>query len=270
MEKKAKSGSAALHPVLGWDGPPGAIMPNPKPWGSEQSTFEFVARLEKLRDMVTGLGNLERYDYWLSAFKCFRIMGEYATVRHRFESAAGDEDWREALDQRRKMARLWEDLMTAQIRKVFNSSDLGEIINLEILNWHQLVVLTWDEQMKAGLGTEIPDDANPSMRYTGPPLMAVDAARSMLYTDEPWRLKVRVMGNPHSVTVHYRPLGEGRYASQTLTHVARGVYMLALPPQSDDFEYYLEAQISAEKVVYPATAPNLNQTVIVIDAHLQL
>jgi len=269
MEKKAKSESAALHPVLGWDGPPGAIMPNPKPWASEQSKFEFVARLEKLRGMVTSPGNLERYDYWLSAFQCLKIMGEYATVRHRFESAAEDEDWQEALDQRRKMARLWEDLMTAQIRRVSNSSDLGEIINLEILNWHQLVVLTWDEQMEAGLGTEIPNDANPSMRYTGPPLMAVDAARSMLYADEPLRLKVRVMGNPHSVTVHYRPLGEGRYASQTLTHVARGVYTLTLPPRSDDFEYYLEARTSAEKVVYPATAPNLNQTVVVIDAHLQ-
>jgi hypothetical protein len=264
FEKKGRSGSGAMHQVLGWDGAPGAIMPNPEPWTSEKSKFEFVARLEKLRAKVKGAGNLKRFDYWLNAFKCLRIMGEYATVRHRFESAAEDEDWTEALGQRKRMARLWEDLMTVQIQKVFNSSDLGEIINLEILNWHQLVELTWDERMKDGLGAEIPDDANPAMRYSGPPLIVVDAVRSMLYADEPLRLKARVMGHPDSVTIHYRPMGEGEYESRTFARVARGVYMLTLPSQPGDFEYYLEARTSAEKIVYPVTAPNLNQTVVVL------
>ena len=72
------------------------------------------------------------------------------------------------------------------------------------------------------------------------------------------------MGNPDSVTIHYRSLGEGKYKSKTLTHIARGVYTLTLSPQPGDFEYYLEAQTSAGKVVYPVTAPNLNQTVVVI------
>jgi hypothetical protein len=191
-------------------------------------------------------------------------MGEYATVRHRFENAAEDGDWTQALDHRRKMARLWEELMAVQIQKVFNSSDLGEIINLEILNWHQLVELKWDERMKYGLDAEIPDDANPGMRYSGPLLIAVDAVRSMLYEDEPLHLKARVMGNPDSVVIHYRSLGEGEYESQELTHVARGVYALTLPPQPGDFEYYLEAQTDAEKVAHPVTAPNLSQTVVVL------
>jgi hypothetical protein len=272
LEKKGRSGSGALQPVLGWDsdqedsnnGAPGAIMSTRRPWTSERSKYGFVARLEGLRPNVSGVGNLERFDYWLSAFRCLRIMGEYATVRHRFEEAAEDEDWTEALAHRRTMARLWEDLMTVQIQKVSNSSDLGEIINLEILNWHQLVELKWDEQMKDGLGTEIPDDANPTMRYSGSPLMAVDAERSMLYADEPLCLKVRVMGNPDSVRIHRRSLGEGEYESQTLAHVARGVYALTLPPQPRDFEYYLEAQMPGEKIVHPVTAPNLNQTVIVV------
>jgi hypothetical protein len=269
IEKEGESGSAALHPVQGWDGAPGAIMSNPKPWASQRPTFAFVTRLEELRARINGAGNLERFDYWLSAFQCLRIMGEYATVRHRFENAAENEDWKEALAQRRKMARLWEDLMTVQIRKVFNSSDLGEIINLEILNWHQLVVLEWDERMRGGLGMEIPEDADPTMKYLGPPLIAVDAHRSMLYAGEPLRLKVRVMGNPDAVQVHYRPLGEGKYTSEVLTQVARGVYEVTLPPPPEDFEYYVQAQTSAGKVVHPVTAPDLNQTVVVIGRPLQ-
>ena len=272
FEKKRGFRIRRITHVSGWDcddedsnnAAPGAIMTNPKPWKSEKSRFEFVARLEELRAKVKGAGNLERFDYWLSVFKCLRIMGEYATVRHRFENAAEEGVWTEALNHRRKMARLWEELMTVQIQKVSNSSDLGEIINIEILNWHQLVELKWDEKMKDGLGMKIPDDANPSMKYSGFPLIAVDADRSMLYEDEPLRLKVRILGNPDSVKFHYRSLGEGKYESQTLTHVARGVYALTLPPQPGDFEYYLEAQISAKKIVYPVTAPNLNQTVIVI------
>ena len=154
--------------------------------------------------------------------------------------------------------------MTHEIKKVSNSSDLGEIINLETLNWYQLVMLKWDKRLKKGLGKEIPADANPSMKYNGPPLIIVDALRTSLYRNKPLNLKVRVMGKPVSVTIHYRPLGEGKYESSELTHVARGVYALTLPPQPGDFEYYLEAQTSTEKVVYPLTAPNINLTVIVI------
>jgi len=272
IEKQGESGSGALDPVLGWDsdledggnGAPGAIVPNPKAWSDERSKFEFVAQLEKLRASVKGAGNLERFDYWLNAFRCLRIMGEYGTLRHRFEHAAEDENWTEALKWRRRMARLWGDLMTVQIQKVFNCSDLGEIINLEILNWHQLVELKWDERMKRGLGADMPADANPRMTYEGPLLMTVDTRRSMLYEDESLRLKVRVMGHPESVTIHHRPLGEGLYTARALTDVARGVYELTLPPQAGDFEYYVEAQTPKEKVVYPVTAPNLNQTVVVL------
>jgi len=278
FEKKGRSGSGAMHQVLGWDsdmedgdnGAPGAIMPNPRSWEAEKSKFDFVTRLEELRTTVDGAGNLERFDYWLNAFKSFRIMAEYGTVRYRFESAAEEENWPEALERRRSMARLWEDLMNFQIQKISNASDLGEIINLEVLNWYQLVMQKWDDKMRDGLGMEIPADANPSMEYGGPPVMAVDAVRSSLYEGEPLRLKVRVMGEPDAVTVFYRPLGADKYQSQKLTHIARGVYSLTLPPQKEDFEYYLEAQTSPKNVVYPPTAPGLSQTVLILRVKPQL
>jgi hypothetical protein len=162
------------------------------------------------------------------------------------------------------MARLFEELMTHEIKKVSNSSDLGEIINLEILNWYQLMMLMWDKRLKEGLGKEIPADANPSMEYDGPPLIMVDALRTGLYGNEPLNLKVRVMGKPESVTLFYRPLGKGRHESIQLTHIGRGLFLITVPPQQDDFEYYLEARISTGNIVYPVTAPDLSQTVIIM------
>jgi hypothetical protein len=57
-------------------------------------------------------------------------------------------------------------------------------------------------------------------------------------------------------------------------HVARGVYNVVLPPQAtrDDLEYYVEALVPTSKragvtldlvLRVPATAPELNQTVVV-------
>jgi len=272
LDRSARSGEASPAAILEWDsdeedgdnGAPGAIRPNRRPWASEKSKYEFVAEFENLRNAVVGTGNLERFDYWLNVLKCYRIMGEYGTVRYEFENAAENENWSEALTRRKKMARVFEKLMLHEIRKVSNSSDLGEIMNLEILNWYQLMMLKWDKRLEEGLGKEIPADANPSMEYDGPPLIMVDALQTSLYANEPLNSRVRVMGKPESVTVFYRPLGEGEYESKELTHIARGVYSLTLRPQPDDFEYYLEARISTGNIVYPVTAPNLNQTVIVM------
>ena len=141
FEKKGESGSGSMPRILGWDSDlqdsdnaaPGAIMPNPEPWTSEKSKYEFVEKFENLRNKIEGAGNLERFDYWLDVFKCYKIMAEYGTVRYKFEDAAENENWSEALTLRKKMARLFEKLMTHEIKKVSNSSDLGEIINLEIL-----------------------------------------------------------------------------------------------------------------------------------------
>jgi hypothetical protein len=48
------------------------------------------------------------------------------------------------------------------------------------------------------------------------------------------------------------------------THVARGVYRAQLPPLADDIEYYVEARVAGQSFVFPATAPDLNQTVVLM------
>ncbi len=96
--------------------------------------------------------------------------------------------------------------------------------------------------------------------------MLVPVVRTGLIAGEPLRLKVIVLGGkPQVAALHWRPLGTGEFAEVPLTHVARGVYAVSLPPEAvkDDFEYYVEAQIGGADLKFPPTAPRLNQTVVV-------
>lgn len=270
LDRAGGHGPGAIPHLLGWESEdddsqnasPGAIMPRETPWPDERARYSFVADLESLRPRVEGLGNRERFDYWLSSFKALRFMGEYGALRYRFEETVREEQWQEALELRRQLARLFEELMTLQIQKVVNSSDLGEIINLEVLNWYQLMMLRWDDIMSEGLGT-IPADADPSTEYRGPAFVRVTPARTQMYSDETLELTVLIMGDPTSASLFYRSLGTGEFQSIELKHEGRAVYSIALPVMEDDFEYYVEAQTPTGDVVFPATAPDLNQTVIV-------
>ena len=51
----------------------------------------------------------------------------------------------------------------------------------------------------------------------------------------------------------------------SLSNIARGVFQVTLPSIQDDFEYYIQAESSAGKpLVFPATAPQINQTIVVM------
>lgn len=58
-----------------------------------------------------------------------------------------------------------------------------------------------------------------------------------------------------------RPLSRGDWQTISATHIARAVFEAKLPAARDDFEYYVTA---GENLVWPATAPQLNQTVVIL------
>lgn len=154
--------------------------------------------------------------------------------------------------------------MSLQIQRVTNSSELGEIANLEQLTWSSIVVGEWDNKLTAATERRLPQEAEPSTVYSGPARLIVTPKRSQVYGDEALKLKVLTVGDVRSPALHWRPLGRGPFQSKPLTHVARGVYTVSLNPQSDDFEYYVEAGTSEGEVLFPATAPKICQSVIVL------
>jgi hypothetical protein len=95
----------------------------------------------------------------------------------------------------------------------------------------------------------------------------VPTTRTSLAANEAMKLKVIILSEaaPRSATLCWRKFGERRFAKLPLKRVARGVYSVQLPAGAkDDFEYYIQAEPERGQPVYfPATAPRLNQTVVV-------
>ena len=90
----------------------------------------------------------------------------------------------------------------------------------------------------------------------------------MLREGESLKLKVIVLDNhrPRKAALHWRPMGRGEYKKINLSHVNRGIYTVTLPPvRSQTIEYYIFATTAEGKeLLWPVTAPKLNQTVVVM------
>ena len=243
---------------------PAAIRPNEEEsWETAKKDYAFVEKLEALRPMVVGKGNQERFDYFLKTFQVMRLMGEFGIIRYRFESFMHEDRYTEALVARTKMARLWEKMMRLHLEKVTNASDLGEIISLEILNWHQLVVLKWDKQLEHGLGEPIPDSANPSLVYEGAPRIRVLGTETHINMGQPLKLSVITLGTGDKPPVlKVRPLGRRAWQEVPVDHKARRVYSAVISPQVEDFEYYFESGDTNFPVTAGSASP-IYQTVVV-------
>ncbi len=140
-----------------------------------------------------------------------------------------------------------------------------------VANWQQHVaptLLTEPGQELAGfLGQNLPADAMPTSRYDGIPRIFLPTVRSSLVAGEPLRIKVIVLGvQPRDSAVYWRSLGKGDFARIPLDNVARGVYSVTLAPEQakSDLEYYVQVKTGRGRALnFPATAPRINQTVVV-------
>ena len=270
VDQSPRNQPGGLRSVNTWDthgegqSSPAAIRPNEdESWETAKKYYSFVEKLEALRPKVVGLGNRERFDYFLKTFQVMRVMAECGVVRHQFEVAMGEEGYDKALVARTKMARLFEQMMELHLEKATNVSDLGEIVNLEILNWHQLVVLKYDKRLEKGLGKSIPESASPSDVYKGTPLIRVLGVETQIHKGRPLELSVIALGTGDTPPVlKVRPLGRGAWKSFPVIHKARRVYSAVIPPQGDDFEYYLESGDTRFPVTAGSPSP-IYQTVVV-------
>jgi hypothetical protein len=98
--------------------------------------------------------------------------------------------------------------------------------------------------------------------------------RSGITTGEGMTLKVIIMSpeKPKEAALYWREMGRKRFSEVPLEHVNRSVYRVTLPEEAtqSDFEYYVRATKQDDSaVVYPATAPDLNQSVIIMKPHME-
>lgn len=263
-----------------WVKGPGGLKPDPRPWAEVAKQYAFVDDMAALQGRIQGAGNRERFDYWLETFRYLRAMGqvdcqwaacnralaEAKAAAARKDVAAQRRIAREmALPRRRELIARVAEAHQHLLATLTTTGELGTVTNWQQHIWPTLIEGSGRE-LAGLLGEELPADAQPGADYVGPPRLVVPVVRTSLMAGEPLRLKVIVAGaKPDAASLYWRPLGGAAFTAVPLEHVARAVYRVTLPAAaaSTDFEWYIEARLPDVKLVYPATAPQLNQSVVV-------
>ncbi|MBP7050909.1 MAG: hypothetical protein KBE65_07840 [Phycisphaerae bacterium] len=272
-----KRGSYLPRPAT-WVNGPGGIAPDNRPWSEVEKEYAFVDELAALRPKVAGAGNLERFDYWLNTMRYLKAMGQVNCTWARFNAAMEDAKKQQGRDAQRQLAReralpIREELV-GQVGRVHRL--LLETITTTggmgtVANWQQHLLpglLTQPgKELTDILGEPLPADAEASDSYGGPARLIVPTVRTSLVAGEDLRLKVILVGRASPPVLSWRPLDKGEFSPIPLEHLARGVYAARIPADriaGNDFEYYVQATVSAETIRFPATAPAMSQTVVVV------
>jgi hypothetical protein len=269
-----------LHEPSQWVDGPGAIAVNRIPWSEVEEKYDFVSRLETVRDRVVGPGNRSRFDYWLNCFRFMREtarvgcrLGELETVMDSVKATRRQAERvklarERALPLRRKLLQEWGRMVAYLLAYVDNPGDLGTVANLEQHSLGTLGLLTrHDELLSRLLGEPLPQDLQPWAEYRGENRLIVPTKRTLFRSGEALDLKCLILAKegPERVILRWRVLGQPDFQEDVFTTLSRGVYRIETLPMHEDFEYFVRAEWPDQQLVFPATAPQQNHTVVVME-----
>ncbi len=268
----------ALPRPADWVDGPGGLVPDRRPWRTVLKEYDFVDQLRDLRPLVQGAGNLERFDYWLNNFRYLRAIGklnctwsELKAVLENMKQVKDEGEGkqlaeRKAIPLRMRLIRELTYVQEYLLQTVSTKGGMGTVAN-----WQQHVFpLLLDDSEKAiveATHEPLPDLARLPSNYSGPARMFVPVVRTLLNAGESLNVQSIVLGErPAIVIFFWRALGAERFKSQPMRHLERGIYQMTLEAQQieGDFEYYVEATLDGKQLRFPATAPDLNQTVVLM------
>jgi len=260
-----------------WIGGPGGLNISALPWDKVSKDYAFVDELAALRPRILGPGNSERFDYWLNNFRYMREMARLDGLAAEYNKAL--EETKKLTDGASKKQKALATLLPLRIKiaaaveavfeyllpTVSNTGELGTVAN-----WEQHILPALLEkpgkELETLLDQKLPAEAQLGRVYAGPTRVFVPTTRTSLRPGEPLELKIIVLSlqKPDEVAMYWRKLGQGSFEKMTPSHLTRGVYRAQLPPLTEDIEYYVEARVAGKAFVFPATAPGLNQTVVLM------
>jgi len=262
-----------------WIDGPGGIRPDSRPWEKVREEYAFVEQFADLSSRIKGPGHRERFDYWLNTFHYMRAMGELNCAWARFTNALGrvkaqtdaarTKEFAQAtaLPLRQQIVKLTGEVYRHLLALVSNPGELGTVAN-----WEQHLLpglLLGGQTLTNVLGEALPPDAQPTKAYRGLTRVIVPTVRTSMSRGETLSLKVILLSEQpvQDAALYWRPLGKGRFTEARLLPVQRGVHTVKFPPAGqnpDDLEYYVKAvPAKGSPVFFPASAPALNQTVVV-------
>ena len=262
-------------------GCPGGLNPNGAPWEQARKAYDFVDELEQLRPAIRGAGQQSRFAKWVNYFAYLRatgkagcacgeldrLMGQMAGIK---DTAARVQFAKDVvLPSRIRLNEAWGDMITLAIEVADTWGGIGVVMGQELMNrGEQNRLERHDPAIRAALGTDLPTAALPWMEYRGAAKLIVPTARSVVAKGDITTLRIVALDRQPVKSVHafVRPLGGGSWTSVAATNIGRAVYRAELPAAQDDLEYRVEAETSGgAKLAWPATAPQINQTVVVTD-----
>jgi hypothetical protein len=125
-------------------------------------------------------------------------------------------------------------------------------MNLEVVNWKQLMVNKHDIILEADLGDSLPADTNPSQTYSGSAFIKVFTPLTQVEKGEALTLKVIAMEVSNSALT-YRALGTTLWNTINLTNIGPSAHEVTIPTHEDDYEYCIESR----DIQYPASDKNI-------------
>jgi hypothetical protein len=242
--------------------------------------FEPLIELEALRPRIQGVGNLERYDYWLNQIRATKLRVQTFVMSYRLTGKVKDiealpdaqEKARRArselLPLRVELARNWEKMIGTFVSFAKSPGEVGTISSIQSGRGVQNVIGN-DKAIAKLLGEPLPAEVAVRTDYQGASRIFVSAARTLARAGEPQEIRAFVLSAEkcNGVNLYWRPLGSGAFQKVAATHRTRQAYRVNLPTNAAaTVEYYLEAVLAdGQKAVWPVTAPALNQTVVAIE-----
>ncbi|MDB4717637.1 hypothetical protein OAG11_02055 [Verrucomicrobia bacterium] len=207
------------------------------------------------KDHIVGIGNRDRYMYWYHFFQGQIELCKMAIYRQRYVESDIEDSVMKKL-----IMKSWSNLMTHEIQRVRNVSELGVIAQL-----HQS---TLTDIIRGELGITDPVDST----YKGENAVRAMPELSQINTDEPFEQKVIFLGKGEvsHPEMHYRKMGSSdpfTILSLVPMNSSSHVMKVTLANPGYDFEYFITGLIDGQGVTYPVTggksSKNINKTVVI-------
>ncbi|MBI4326689.1 MAG: hypothetical protein HY674_15710 [Chloroflexi bacterium] len=261
------------------NGCPCGLKPDNRPWNHVAEEYGFVDALQACRGKVKGAGNLDRFDYWIDSLRYLRASGAMECALGQFNQQMGKVNAEQDPAKRREPAKTsalpayrevfmrYREALGLLLQTTGSAGELGTVAVWQQV-YYPAAIGKPGATLAGALGQPLPADLQPTKDYQGPPRLIVPTLRGIAGKGE--RLPVRVIilseNPPRKPKLHWRVLGTGEFAAVDLRHVARGVYSVVLPPMPEaGLEYYIRAATDDRRqLVFPPTAPRLNQTVVAL------
>jgi hypothetical protein len=261
-------------------GCPAGLRPNAQPWEQVAPAYDFVNELAQCRAQVRGPGNLERFDYWLGTMQYLYAGAKLDCAAGKFLALMKTVNAGKDPQVKKQLARQAALPAYREILAAYTEA-FGHLLDTTNTKGALATIMYWEhsfyhaalgdtgQALSQALGEPLPPDLQLPTTYNGRARLIVPTVRGSVSPGEVLSLQVLALSQepPRNLTLHYRALGCGEYRTTAFQHVSRGVYNVAFPAGDalGDAEYFVEATTSDGGILrWPATAPSINQTLVLL------